>query len=57
MNIKKRIVKELYEYKRILKISKKPTKEEFLTIVKVSSIGIGIIGLLGFVIQIIGQVL
>ena len=38
---------------RVLKVTKKPTKEEFKTIVKVSGLGILIIGLIGFIIQII----
>ena len=38
---------------RVLKVTKKPTKEEYKTIVKVSGIGILIIGLLGFLIQMI----
>lgn len=37
---------------RVFKITKKPTKVEFNVIVKVTSIGIGIIGLLGFLITI-----
>ncbi len=40
-----------------LKITKKPNREEFKTIVKVSGLGIIIIGLLGFIIQIIRQLL
>jgi len=34
--------------KRVWAVLKKPTKEEFLTIAKVSAIGILIIGFLGF---------
>lgn len=41
----------LKECKRVLKITKKPSKEEFKTIVKVSGLGILIIGFIGFVIQ------
>ena len=37
---------------RVFKITRKPTKAEFLIIVKVSSIGIGVIGLIGFLITI-----
>ena len=37
---------------RVFKITKKPTKQEFVIIVKVSSIGIGLIGLIGFIITI-----
>ena len=38
---------------RVLRITKKPDKTEFTTIVKVSGLGILIIGLLGFIIQMI----
>ena len=38
---------------RVLKVTKKPDKLEFKTIVKVSGLGILIIGLLGFVIQMV----
>lgn len=38
---------------RVLRITKKPDKTEFVTIVKVSGLGILIIGLLGFIIQMI----
>ena len=37
--------------KRVLKVTKKPSKEEFKVIVKVSGIGIGIIGAIGFAIH------
>ena len=36
---------------RVLKITKKPDAIEFKTIVKVSGLGILIIGLIGFVVQ------
>ena len=36
---------------RVLKVTKKPTKAEFKTIVKVSGLGILIIGFIGFVVQ------
>jgi len=42
---------------RVLKITKKPSKEEFKTIVKVSGLGIIIIGLIGFLIQMVKQLL
>ncbi len=47
-------IQRLYqEYKRVLLVTKKPTKEEFITIVKVSGLGILVIGLLGFIIQMV----
>ena len=37
------------ECRRVLRITKKPDAVEFKTIVKVSSLGMAIIGLIGFV--------
>jgi len=45
------------ECRRVLTLTKKPSSEEFKTIVKVSGIGILVIGLLGFVISMLFQVL
>lgn len=41
----------LVECKRVLKVTKKPDKLEFKTVVKVSGIGILVIGLIGFLIN------
>ena len=46
-----------HECLRVFTITKKPTKEEFTVIVKVSAIGILIIGLIGFLIQMLWQTL
>ncbi len=43
------------ECKRVLRVTKKPTKDEFKNIVKISGIGILIIGLIGFIVQVIKQ--
>lgn len=40
---------------RVLRVTRKPNKTEFQTIVKVSGVGMIIIGLLGFVITMIKQ--
>lgn len=42
---------------RVLKVTKKPSSEEFKIIVKVSGLGILVIGLIGFVIQMAKQLL
>lgn len=42
---------------RVLKVTKKPTGDEFKTIVKVSGLGILIIGFVGFLIQMLKQLL
>jgi protein transport protein SEC61 subunit gamma-like protein len=45
-----RIKEFIGECIRVLHVTKKPDKQEYLTVVKVSALGIGIIGFLGFVI-------
>lgn len=50
----KSFIKELI---RVFTITKKPLKKEFIAIVKVSSIGIGLIGLIGFIIAIVVELL
>ena len=39
--------------KRVWMVLKKPTKQEFLKIAKVSAVGIMLIGLIGFIISLI----
>jgi len=41
---------------RVWHLLKKPGKDEFTTIAKVSALGLGLIGLLGFVISIVMSV-
>ncbi len=41
------------EYKRIIKIARKPTKEEFLRILKITGAGVMLIGFIGFALQIV----
>lgn len=41
----------IIECKRVLRVTKKPDKQEFITIVKISAIGMGVIGLIGFLIH------
>lgn len=38
---------------RVLKITKKPDKEEFKTLVKVSGLGIAVIGMIGFILHVL----
>lgn len=44
------------ECKRVLKVSKKPSSEEYVNFSKVTAIGIAILGVIGFVIVLIFQV-
>jgi len=43
------------ECRRVLRVTKKPNKEEFKTIVKISGIGMAVIGFLGFFITLIRE--
>ena len=45
------------EIKRVLQITKKPSFEESKTIIKATVLGIAIIGLLGFIVAISGQLI
>lgn len=45
------------ETKRVLRLTKKPNKEEFKTTVKVTGLGAALIGALGFIIFLIKQFL
>ena len=45
------------ECRRVLTVTKKPTRAELMIIVKVSGIGIVLIGLIGFVLQIADKLL
>ncbi len=47
------IKNKLKQYKRVYKITKKPSTEEFLNIVKVTGIGTLLIGAIGFTIFLI----
>lgn len=42
---------------RVLKVTKKPDKQEFMTVVKVSALGIAIIGFIGFIITMIALII
>ena len=44
---------KLSEYTRILKLARKPTREEFLMIAKVAGAGILLIGAVGFLIYLV----
>ena len=45
------------ECRRVLTVTKKPTKFELTTIVKVSGIGIALIGLIGFVLHLFNKLI
>jgi len=47
----------LMECWRVLQLTKKPGKDEFKIIIKVSLIGIALIGLIGFVVQVLSHLI
>ena len=51
MTVLDNIKRRLGEYGRVLRVTKKPSKEEFISIMKVSGLGILAIGLIGFILQ------
>ena len=56
-SLNRKIKDFIRECKRVLIVTKKPGRDEFKTIVKVSGLGIMIIGVVGFLIQMIKQLL
>jgi protein transport protein SEC61 subunit gamma-like protein len=58
MNLnKKSIVDFIKLCQRVLHVSKKPGREEFMNVAKITGIGVLIIGAIGFVISIVAQLL
>jgi len=47
----------IMECKRVLRVTKKPDKQEFTTIVKISAIGMAIIGVIGFLVHFVKELL
>ena len=52
-----KIKRTLSEYKRILKVSRKPSSKEFKEIIKVTGMGMLAIGLIGFIVQVIFMII
>jgi protein transport protein SEC61 subunit gamma-like protein len=50
-----KIKNKLKEYNRVLKITKKPSKIEYQTVVKASALGIAVVGVIGFIMTIFVQ--
>lgn len=47
----------MLECQRVLRVTKKPDKQEYLTIVKISAIGMAIIGVVGFAVHFLKEIL
>lgn len=57
MNVQERFDKTIKDCKRVLKVSRKPDKQEYLEFSKIVAIGIAIIGVFGFIIVLIGELI
>ncbi len=57
MNVQERIDKFVKDSKRVLKVSRKPDAQEYRELAKVSAIGVVIIGVIGFVIVLLGSLI
>lgn len=56
MNVQESFDKTVKDCKRVLKVSRKPDQEEYLEFSKIVAIGIAIIGVVGFVIVLLANV-
>ncbi|HHT18124.1 MAG: protein translocase SEC61 complex subunit gamma [Euryarchaeota archaeon] len=58
MNLNKESVANfIKQCQRVLKVSRKPDREEFFNVAKVTGIGIILIGVIGFIIIVISQLI
>lgn len=48
-----KIKEKLENYRRVLQISKKPSKDEFLDTARICAIGVAVIGVVGFILYLI----
>ena len=55
MNIEESFNKFIKDGKRVLKVSKKPDLPEYIELAKISLMGVVIIGVIGFVIVLLGS--
>lgn len=54
---KESIVRFIKQCQRVLRVSKKPDRTEYVNVAKITGLGIILIGVIGFVISIIAQLL
>ncbi|WP_405279906.1 protein translocase SEC61 complex subunit gamma [Methanobrevibacter sp.] len=57
MNVQERFDKFVKDSKRVLKVSRKPDAQEYKELAKVSAIGVVIVGVIGFVIVLLGSLI
>ena len=57
MNVQERLDKFIKDSKRVLKVSRKPDWPEYKELAKITSIGVVVIGVIGFVIVLLGSLI
>ena len=57
MTVQEHIDKFIKDSKRVLKVARKPDKQEYIELAKVTSVGVVIVGLVGFVIVLLGSLI
>ena len=57
MNVQENLDKLWKDCKRVLKVARKPDGSEYLDISKITALGIVVIGVIGFVIVLISQLI
>lgn len=55
--MKLKLVEKFKEYIRVLKVAKKPERDELTSTLRICMIGIGIIGLIGFIFYLISYLI
>lgn len=48
-----KLKEKLEEYRRVIRVAVKPTKDEFIVSGKITAIGVAILGVIGFIISLI----
>ncbi len=57
MGYKESILDFMEKSRKVLKVSKKPDREEYLNVAKITGIGIILVGVIGLVINLLAQLL
>ena len=57
MSLKESLDKFVKDSKRVLKVARKPDADEYFEFAKITALGILVIGLVGFVVVLIGQLI
>ena len=57
MNVQERFDKFVKDSKRVLKVSRKPDAQEYRELAKVTSLGVVIVGVIGFVVFLLGALI